>query len=75
MSTSLLLQDAVAETIILRGKVAACIARLQSNLLSKALQTWIGQHATEVISLVARQQMLYSIYHRPILILTRDRLA
>ncbi len=44
----MLLQNMVQDRITVRGKLAACIARLQGNLVSKALETWKAQHATEV---------------------------
>ena len=62
-------RNMVQDRITLRGKLAACIARLQGNLvLSKALQTWIGQHATEVnvswliVKLTVRLYRLRPIY-------------
>ena len=44
-----LLQDVVIDRIAMRSKLAAGIARVQSNLLSKALQTWIAWRVSKVI--------------------------
>ena len=48
--TAMLLQGMVMDRAAMRSKLAACIGRLQGNLVSKALHTWKAQHDNEVAS-------------------------
>ena len=64
MPSVVLLQGMVMDRIAMRGKLAACIARLQGSLVSKALHTWKAQYANEVVPWLTSAE-LWSVQYRP----------